>query len=151
MRKVLVASLLSAAAVSLAAQTLAPAAVETAMVRSVDTQTPAAVVLLEKIVNINSGTMNLPGVLAVRDVVMPQIEELGFKVHWEPMDSIGRAGDLVAEHACPQGTGKCGRKMLLIGHLDTVFEPSSSFQRYSIVPGTDGKVATGPGVNDMKG
>ncbi len=121
------------------------------MVRSVDAQTPAAVALLEKIVNINSGTMNLPGVLAVRDVVMPQIEELGFKVHWEPMDSIGRAGDLVAEHTCPQGTGKCGRRMLLIGHLDTVFEPSNSFQRYSIVPGTDGKVATGPGVNDMKG
>lgn len=121
------------------------------MVRSVDAQTTAAVALLEKIVNINSGTMNLPGVLAVRDVVMPQIEELGFKVRWEPMDSIGRAGDLVAEHACPQGTGKCGRRMLLIGHLDTVFEPSSSFQRYSIVPGTDGKVATGPGVNDMKG
>ena len=38
--------------------------------------------------------------------------------------------------------------MLLIGHLDTVFELSSSFQRYSIVPGTNGNVATGPGVND---
>jgi len=121
------------------------------MVRSVDAQTPASITMLEKIVNINSGTMNLAGVLAVRDVVMPQIEELGFKVHWEPMDSIGRAGDLVAEHACPQGTGKCGKKMLLIGHLDTVFEPSSSFQKYSVVPGTDGKIATGPGVNDMKG
>jgi glutamate carboxypeptidase len=35
--------------------------------------------------------------------------------------------------------------------MDTVFEPSSSFQRFSIVPGTNGNVATGPGVNDMKG
>jgi glutamate carboxypeptidase len=67
------------------------------------------------------------------------------------MDAIGRAGDLVAEHPCPGGSGKCGKRLLLIGHMDTVFEPSSSFQRYAIVPGTDGKVATGPGVNDMKG
>ena len=49
------------------------------------------------------------------------------------------------------GTGKCGKRLLLIGHMDTVFELSSSFQQYSIVPGTNGNVATGPGVNDMKG
>jgi glutamate carboxypeptidase len=121
------------------------------MIASVDAQTPAAIAALEKLVNINSGTMNLSGVLAVKDIVMPQIEELGFKVRWEPMNAVGRAGDLVAEHPCPAGTGKCGKRILLIGHLDTVFEPSSSFQRYAIVPGTDGKVATGPGVNDMKG
>jgi len=136
---------------AMAAQTSTPNAVETAMVKSVDAQNPAAIAMLEKLVNINSGTMNLAGVLAVRNVVMPQIEELGFKTRWEPMDSIGRAGDLVAEHACPAGTGKCGKRLLLIGHLDTVFEPASSFQRYSIVPGTNGNVATGPGVNDMKG
>ncbi len=44
-----------------------------------------------------------------------------------------------------------GSGLLLIGHMDTVFEPTSSFQKYSIVEGTDGKVATGPGVCDMKG
>jgi glutamate carboxypeptidase len=125
---------------------------ESAMVKTVDSETPAAVALLEKLVNINSGTMNLTGVIAVKDVVEPQIAELGFKTHWEPMQSVdGRAGDLVAEHVCPAGAGKCGKRMLLIGHLDTVFEPSSSFQRYSIVPGTNSNVATGPGVNDMKG
>jgi len=133
------------------AQTTAPSAVESAMVKAVDAETPASVSLLEKLVNINSGTMNLAGVLAVKDIVMPQVEELGFKTRWEPMNSIGRAGDLVAEHACPKGAGKCGKRLLLIGHLDTVFEPSSSFQRYSIVPGANGNVATGPGVNDMKG
>jgi glutamate carboxypeptidase len=151
MKKLLGSVLLVAAAVSLQAQTAAPTTVEAAMVKSVDAETPAAVAMLEKIVNINSGTMNLAGVIAVRDVVMPQIEELGFKTRWEPMNSVGRAGDLVAEHACPAGTGKCGKRLLLIGHLDTVFEPASSFQRYSIVPGTNGNVATGPGVNDMKG
>jgi glutamate carboxypeptidase len=88
----------------------------------------------------------------VKDVVAPQIEALGFKVDWTPMESLdGRAGDLVAEHACPDGAGKCGKRLLLIGHMDTVFEPSSSFQKFSIVPGTNGNVATGPGVNDMKG
>jgi glutamate carboxypeptidase len=151
MVKIFSGVLLAAAIVSLQAQSTAPTAAETAMVKSVDAQTAAAVAMLEKLVNINSGTMNLPGVLAVKDVVMPQIEELGFKARWEPMDAIGRAGDLVAERACPAGTGKCGKRLLLIGHLDTVFEPSSSFQKYTIVPGTDGKVATGPGVNDMKG
>jgi glutamate carboxypeptidase len=96
--------------------------------------------------------MNLAGVVAVKDVVAPQIEALGFKVQWMPTESLdGRAGDLVAEHVCAAGSGKCGKRLLLIGHLDTVFEPSSSFQKYSIVPGTNGNVATGPGVNDMKG
>ena len=88
----------------------------------------------------------------MKDVVAPEIEALGFKVQWMPMQSLdGRAGDLVAEHPCPAGTRKCGKRLLLIGHMDTVFEPSSSFQRYSIVPGTNGNVATGPGVIDMKG
>jgi glutamate carboxypeptidase len=156
MNKTFVASLLAAAGLSssamVQAQTAAPTAMETAMLKAVDAEAPSAVALLEKLVNINSGTMNLPGVIAVKDVVMPQIEALGFKVRWVPMEAFDkRAGDLVAEHPCPAGTGKCGKRLLLIGHMDTVFEPSSSFQRYSIMPGTDGKIATGPGVNDMKG
>src|SRR5580704_13535876 len=133
-------------------QKSAMAPVESAMVKAVDAETPEAIALLEKPVNINIGTMNLAGVVAVKDVVAPQIEALGFKVQWMRMESLdGRAGDLVAEHPCPAGSGKCGKRMLLIGHLDTVFELSSSFQKYSIVPGTNGNVATGPGVNDMKG
>ncbi len=122
------------------------------MVKAVDAETPAAIGLMEQLVNINSGTMNLAGVVAVKDVIAPQIEALGFKVQWMPMESLdGRAGDLVAEHICAAGTGKCGKRILLIGHMDTVFELSSSFQKFSIVPGTNGNVATGPGVNDMKG
>jgi glutamate carboxypeptidase len=133
-------------------QSSAMTPVESAIVKAVDGETPAAIDLLVKLVNINSGTMNLAGVVAVKDVIAPQIEALGFKVQWMPMESLdGRAGDLVAEHVCPAGTGKCGKRVLLIGHMDTVFELSSSFQRYSIVPGTNGNVATGPGVNDMKG
>jgi len=154
MRRFVCSLLLAAvpvATVAAFAQIPASSPVEAAIVKAVDAETPAAVALLEKIVNINSGTMNLAGVVAVKDVIEPEIAELGFKTRWEPMNSIGRAGDLVAEHPCPAGTGKCGKRILLIGHMDTVFEPSSSFQRYSIVPGTNGNVATGPGVNDMKG
>jgi glutamate carboxypeptidase len=134
------------------AQSAAPDATETAILQAVDASAPADVALLEKIVDINSGTMNLAGVVKVKDVLEPQIAALGFTTHWNDMSQVdGRAGDLVAEHPCPLGKGKCGKHILLIGHMDTVFEPESTFQTYSIVPGTNGRVATGPGVADMKG
>ena len=146
-------SLLAAGlAATLAAQTppaLAP--VESTMVRSVDTQNTAAIALLEKLVDINSGTMNIPGVIAVKDEIEPKLQALGFKTRWAPMDEAHRAGDLVAEHVCPLGAGVCGKRLLLIGHMDTVFEKDSSFQSYAVLPGNGGNVATGPGTNDMKG
>src|SRR5580698_1932785 len=150
MKKFEMASLLATVGVCFvtmaSAQTPTLTAPETAMVKAVDGETPAAIALLEKIVNINSGTMNLPGVVAVKDVVAPQIEALGFKVRWVSLEAVdGRAGDLVAEHPCVAGSGKCGKRILLIGHMDTVFEPTSSFQKYSVVEGTNGNVATGPG------
>jgi glutamate carboxypeptidase len=144
--------LLVSMVVGVASAQAPPDAVEAAMVKAVEAQTPGDVALLEKIVDINSGTMNLPGVVRVKDVIEPQIAALGFTARWVPMEQLdGRAGDLVAEHPCALGKGKCGKRILLIGHMDTVFEPSSTFQTYAIVPGTDGRVATGPGVADMKG
>jgi glutamate carboxypeptidase len=122
------------------------------MVRAVDTESQAAVGLLKRLVDINSGTMNLAGVVRVKDLLQPQFEALGFKTRWDPMEQLDRrAGDLVAEHACPSGEGKCGKRLLLIGHMDTVFELSSTFQKYELVRGTNGRVAMGPGVSDMKG
>jgi glutamate carboxypeptidase len=122
------------------------------MVKTVDGATPGAVELLERLVDINSGTMNLAGVVRVKDVIAPQIEALGFTVSWDPMvEKEGRAGDLVAVHPCAAGAGRCGKRLLLIGHMDTVFEASSPFQKYEIVAGTNGCVATGPGTCDMKG
>lgn len=117
------------------------------MVSFIDANRQAANALLEKIVNINSGTHNLEGVRAVADVMKSQFTELGFQVQWIPMEQVQRAGVLVATHACPAGAGKCGKRILLIGHLDTVFEKTSPFQKYS----AEGSIATGPGVNDMKG
>jgi glutamate carboxypeptidase len=153
MRPIVLLPLLLACVVSANAQP--PTPVEAALVRAVDAGTPASIALLEQLVNINSGTLNLPGVLAVKDILVPRIEALGFKTQWFPMAEIDqRAGDLVATHPCPAGPGKCGKRILAIGHLDTVFELASPFQKYSIVPDTGGNagpVATGPGVNDMKG
>jgi glutamate carboxypeptidase len=123
---------------------LSPA--EKTMVAYIDANQKASNELLEKMVNINSGTHNLEGVRAVGQVLMPELRDLGFKVQWIPMDEVKRAGVLLAEHPCPE-PGKCGKRMLFIGHMDTVFEKNSSFQAYS----EKGNIGTGPGVNDMKG
>jgi glutamate carboxypeptidase len=147
----LLSLLLSAACTPVLAQA-PPSAIETKMIHAIDAETPASIALLEQLVNINSGTMNFPGVIAVKDVIEPHLKALGFQTVWHPMEQVDhRAGDLVATHPCPAGPGHCGKRILAIGHMDTVFELSSPFQKYSIVPGTDGKVATGPGTNDMKG
>jgi glutamate carboxypeptidase len=115
---------------------------EKRVVAAAESQTGFAIELLEKLVNVNSGTMNLEGVEQVGRMMRAELEPLGFKVRWVPMSSVGRAGHLIAEHA---GTGR-GKRMLLIGHLDTVFEKDSPFQRYE----RRGDIAEGPGVNDMK-
>jgi len=120
---------------------------EKAMVTYIDAHEAESNALLEKLVDINSGTHNLEGVRAVGRIMTAQLQDLGFDVQWNPMDEVQRAGDLVAEHACPAGAGKCGKRMLLIGHMDTVFEKTSPFQKYTV----DGHIATGPGTSDMKG
>ena len=101
----------------------------------------AAISLLEEVVNINSGTMNHAGVRSVADVFQREFHELGFSTNWYDMAEVDRAGHLFAEKP---GDGRC---ILLIGHLDTVFEKDSPFQRFE----RQGDHATGPGVNDMKG
>jgi glutamate carboxypeptidase len=113
------------------------------MVAAVDASQDAQLGLLEQLVAINSGTMNFAGVQAVSRRLEPEFRALGFDVRWSPMAEAGRAGHLIATHT---GSGK-GRRMLLIGHLDTVFEPDSPFKGYV----RSGNTVTGPGVNDMKG
>lgn len=137
--------LLAALTLSCAAQ--APlTSQERTIVATVDANQPAANALLEQLVDINSGTHNLPGVRAVAKIMEAQLTALGFEVHFNPMDPIQRAGDLVATHPCPE-PGQCGKRMLLIGHMDTVFEKTSPFQTFTV----QGHTATGPGTNDMKG
>jgi glutamate carboxypeptidase len=123
-------------------QALSP--VEQRIVTAVDAGAPAAVTLLERIVNINSGTHNFAGVRAVADALAPEFQNLGFTTRFNEGSSWNRAGHLIAER---RGSGT-GPKLLLIGHLDTVFEEDSPFQRFERV-GRDS--ARGPGIADMKG
>jgi glutamate carboxypeptidase len=117
---------------------------ERAIVAAVDRGNDAALALLERTVNVNSGTHNLAGVRTVGDLFRAELDALGFDTRWIEGAPFGRAGHLVAERAGAGG----GPKVLLVGHLDTVFEPSSPFQRLERLAG--GR-ARGPGVIDMKG
>ncbi|WP_088331093.1 M20/M25/M40 family metallo-hydrolase [Sphingomonas mucosissima] len=134
------ALLLPAIALSLSAAASAP---ETRMRDLIAGEVPRHEALLEKLVRQNSGSLNLPGVKAVGDMMRAELEPLGFSVEWIDMAATGRAGHLVATHT---GNGR-GKRVLLIGHLDTVFEPDSPFTGWS----REGDRVTGPGVGDDKG
>ncbi|MDQ2767723.1 MAG: M20/M25/M40 family metallo-hydrolase [Gemmatimonadota bacterium] len=123
-------------------QTMSLSATERAVVKNVDAHNADALALLIKVVNINSGTMNFAGVRQVADVLAKQLDSLEFKTKWVDGAPFHRAGHLVAEHPGP------GPKILLIGHLDTVFEPEHPFQKFERI---DDSTAKGPGVIDMKG
>lgn len=115
---------------------------ERAVAAAVDARSGQALALLEQLVNINSGTMNFAGVREVADVLRARFDTLGFRTRWVDGTPFHRAGHLVAQHDGP------GPRILLIGHLDTVFEPSSPFQRFQRL---DDSTARGPGIIDMKG
>ena len=75
--------------------------------------------LLKETVDINSGTLNIEGVKKVGAVYGKELEKAGLKATWISLpDSLHRAGHLVAYKK-----GKKGKKVFIIGHLDTVFEP----------------------------
>ncbi len=138
--------LAAAAAFALAAPSAVGAALtptERRMMATVDAEQTRTLALLENMVNQNSGSLNLPGVAAVGRMMRAELEPLGFTVEWIDMTATGRAGHLLARHKGDQR----GTKMLLIGHLDTVFEPDSPFQKWTR-RGNDGE---GPGAADDKG
>ena len=102
---------------------------------------------LEKVVNINSGTLNIAGVRAVGDEFAKEFKALGFDTRWISMPaSMNRAGHLFAEHKPKKTSRRPFKTILLIGHLDTVFEGEG--QKWSIV---DDSTAKGAGSSDMKG
>ena len=120
-----------------------PSASEQRMRAAIDADQPHAIALLERLVNQNSGSLNLPGVTTGGEMARAELDPLGFDVQWIDMRATGRAGHLVATHV---GNGR-GKRVLMIGHLDTVFEPDSPFQRFV----RNGDSATGPGIGDDKG
>ncbi|MEQ8409407.1 MAG: M20/M25/M40 family metallo-hydrolase [Gammaproteobacteria bacterium] len=119
---------------------------EQRMIEYIDATNSTAEELLIESVNINSGTMNFAGVREVGELFRTEFDAIGFTTRWDDGEAFGRAGHLVAEHR--PGIDDGGPKLLLIGHLDTVFEPDSPFQTFSRI---DADTATGPGIADMKG
>jgi len=98
---------------------------------------------LSQVVNIPSGTMNAAGVQKVRAVFRASLDCLGSQSRWSSQDSVKRGGHLIAVHK-----GKAGQaRLLLIGHLDTVFEgPGHAWS-----PDSGDSTAHGAGAQDMKG
>jgi len=112
------------------------------MIEWIDAHSEQAIALLEETVNISSGTMNHEGVRDVGRVMRRELDALGLETEWIEMPAeVNRAGHLFGRK--PTGSG---RKFVLIGHLDTVFEADDDFQAFI----RDGNEATGPGVDDMK-
>lgn len=140
MKKLLSTVLLLFITFNLSAQQLSET--EQKILDRIDANHAEALEFLETNVNINSGTLNFDGVRKVGQRYIEAFDELGFETSWIPQDEVNRAGHFFAEQK-----GNSGKKLLLIGHLDTVFEPESPFQEFEML---NDSVATGPGVNDMK-
>ncbi|MDB5112572.1 MAG: peptidase, partial [Mucilaginibacter sp.] len=111
----------------------------------IDAHMNDAISLLKESVDINSGTLNTAGVKKVGEVYARELKKLGFTIEFvaEP-DALKRGSHLVATHIGKKG----GKRILLIGHLDTVFEPDMPAGPYTML---NDSTATGQGVNDMKG
>ena len=140
MKRCILILFLTLSSVAINAQELSE--LEKAILDRVEANHQQALNTLETNVNINSGTMNFDGIRRVGENHIQAFNDLGFETEWVNQDHVNRAGHFFAEQQ-----GNSGRKILLIGHLDTVFEEDSPFQTYEKLNET---TATGPGVNDMK-
>jgi len=116
---------------------------EKQILRNVERNHEASIDFLEETVNINSGTFNIEGVKKVGAMYQEMLDEMGFATQWVDMPAeMNRAGHLIAEIK-----GDKGKRLLLIGHIDTVFEEDAAFQEWE----RRDTIAIGPGSNDMKG
>ena len=99
--------------------------------------------LLEKIVNIDSGTTNIAGVEAVCGILKQEMEAIGMDVRVIPSEGAGPV--LVGEWCC----GGTKRPLLFLGHMDTVFEDGEAEHNPFRID--ENGLIHGPGVLDMKG
>ena len=101
---------------------------------------------LASLVNVDCGSYTPTGVNQVADAVSASLTTLGASVERTPHRPDGterQLGDLVVGRIAGSGP-----RLLLIGHMDTVFEPGTAAQRPFQI---QDERATGPGVSDMKG
>jgi glutamate carboxypeptidase len=104
---------------------------------------PAELELLEQVVNIDSGTGDVEGGRKVAAVLTARLKALGMTIEAVAAEESGLAENTVATL-----TGRGKSRILMIGHIDTVFEPGTAQRRPFR---TDDKRAYGPGVSDEKG
>jgi glutamate carboxypeptidase len=97
--------------------------------------------LLERLVNIDSGTYLKEGVNQIANIIVPKLHELGFEVKQLPQTDFG-------DHLLARKEGTSMKRLLCIGHMDTVFPEGEAKRRPFRL---DGDKAYGPGVLDMKG
>lgn len=117
--------------------------VEQRIVAAVKERSPAALEVLERSVRINSGTLNVDGVRETGKVFRAELDALGFTTRWIDMPpEMKRAGHLVGTRE-----GSRGKRLLLLGHLDTVFDKNSTVAAWD----PRGARVRGQGVEDMKG
>jgi glutamate carboxypeptidase len=101
---------------------------------------------LKAIVNIDSGTYSRPGVDRVGAYLQERFQAFGFSTHFDRQERFG--DHLIATHT---GNAPVGPRILLIGHIDTVFPEGEAQRRPFAISQQNGKrIATGPGVLDMK-
>ncbi|MDQ3127986.1 MAG: M20 family metallopeptidase [Chloroflexota bacterium] len=102
---------------------------------------------LERLVNIDCGSYTPAGVDVVGQFVASFMAAHGARVRLVP-DPAGRLGQtVIGTWDGPHGTPG-GPRVLLIGHMDTVFDPGTATERPFVID-ADG-IARGPGVTDMK-
>ena len=101
---------------------------------------------LKTIVNIDSGTYTKAGIDRVGSYLQERFSAFGFSTHIDKQEDYGN--HLIATH---QGKAQQGTRILLIGHIDTVFSEGEAERRpFSISQQNGKRIATGPGVLDMK-
>ena len=110
---------------------------------SIEADLPAFLADLKHLVSIDCGSYVPAGVDEVGRWTGGFMESIGARVEYRP-DPEGRLGSTVV--GTFEGSAG-GPRVLLIGHMDTVFEPGTPTARPFRL---DGNIATGPGVTDMK-
>ena len=126
---------------------MSPTADSATLLRLTEARLPTFLAELESLVNIDCGSYTPAGVNRVADHVVSALAALGAdvkRVPHEPDEGRPQLGDLVIGRL----EGDEGRAaVLLIGHMDTVFEPGTAAARAFRV---EDDRAFGPGVTDMK-
>jgi len=127
---------------------------EQQMVEWVDERADAILDELKVHVDINTGTANLAGLDQYRDLLEQDLKTLGFSTSrrssagFNVLTCAGEKVEIADHLVATRSTDQAKQRVLLNGHMDTVFSKEDEFQTLQIL---DSGVLKGPGVADMKG